>query len=477
MNFVIVGAGIQGIYAALRLRKKYPFASINLIDSANSIGGLYNSIQDPIAGTLDKGMHIVYETLNDEIDSTIDSALPQKEWLYLEGNRKDIAGVFHKGNLETQTPYINLTHLDEEVLTKSLGEIMQTFAHPVKPAIEYSSAFEYFKHRFGKTIASEVINPIINKLWKTTSLDMHPASTKLVLMDRICLFQEETVKNLMKSPRFKEILGYPNQLNLDLANRTSQKGRYPKKYGLSNLIAGFRKLLIENDINVHLNSFVESINFQDNVIKSITVRNKSGAKITLEAIKSVVWSAAIKALGSSLGLDLVNKNQLDPGLIQKYIYLLLDVNPSMNNIYYYYSLDPGTSTFRVTNYASYCPSAIKNIPELSDKKLYPICIEMHYSNDSCNIYDEAILRKAISELIATGAIKSESNIKFSRVVNIPSGFPLLTTNNCTLLSKDRAIIQELNLSNLILSGQIPEKGVFFLNETLLSLYDSLESIN
>ena len=61
-NIVIIGAGIPGIFSALYLSNLFPRKSIHIIESSSKIGGLYNSISDPIGGTFDKGMHIIYET-------------------------------------------------------------------------------------------------------------------------------------------------------------------------------------------------------------------------------------------------------------------------------------------------------------------------------------------------------------------------------------------------------------------------------
>ena len=91
-NIIVIGAGIPGIFSALYLSDIYKSHNIILVENSLNIGGLYNSIKNHEAGIFDKGMHIIYETCDEEIDNVIRSALPEEEWIFLEGNYKDIAG-------------------------------------------------------------------------------------------------------------------------------------------------------------------------------------------------------------------------------------------------------------------------------------------------------------------------------------------------------------------------------------------------
>lgn len=473
MNFSIVGAGLQGIYACLRLRKIYPDADIHLLEYGDKIGGLYNSFNIPVAGEFDKGMHIYYETLNSEIDSIFFSALPSTEWITLEGNRKDIAGVFHNNHLSTSTPYINLGQLTRAQLIQCMGEFMESFDTCLRSNEDYTSSYDYFKDRFGKSIADLVIEPVIKKLWKTSAVNMHPASTRLVLMDRICHFSEKSMQDLIKSARLREVLAYPEQLNLDLSKRTSQRGLYPKTFGLGSLVQGLQTLLNKSNIKVHLNTKVSSITHSNGKISSISCMGSLKQPFQIEDIERLVWCAPVGSLGRALGVQLTHKDEFDRPLAQKYVYFLIDEYPCMRDIYYYYSLQPNTSTFRVTNYAAYCPNAARLIQPLSPKKLYPICVEMHYTEEHQNNDDKLVISTAVQELIEARVINSQSTIRYSKVVSVPSGFPLLTIKNCNLFSSDRDAIGNLDLSNLVLSGQVPEKGVFFLHETLLNLHSAL----
>ena len=63
------------------------------------------------AGVFDHGMHLIYTTTNELIDKYIFECFDEEEWNILEGNSKDIAGVYYNGYLNTQSPYLDLNFL------------------------------------------------------------------------------------------------------------------------------------------------------------------------------------------------------------------------------------------------------------------------------------------------------------------------------------------------------------------------------
>ena len=134
----------------------------------------------------------------------------------------------------------------------------------------------------------------------------------------------------------------------------------------------------------------------------------------------------------------------------------------MGDLYYYYSFQKGMKTYRVTNYASYCPDAIRK----NDTKYpnsWPLCIELHYKEKEIN--ESLILKDAIEELITTGVIENKNDVLFSEVYSA-GGVPLLTKNNCKIASDAYFNLENLKIGNLLLGCQLPEKGIFFLHDVL-----------
>ena len=125
-------------------------------------------------------------------------------------------------------------------------------------------------------------------------------------------------------------------------------------------------------------------------------------------------------------------------------------------------------SYEVTNYAGYCPSAIRIHKGI---KAWPICIELHYKNKNPN--DKEILNDGISELLKTKVIQSSKSIIFSKVESA-GGFPLLTLRNCAYLQESNSL-ENLKLENLLMAGQAPDKGIFFLHDILKNIFELINN--
>ncbi|MBK16596.1 MAG: hypothetical protein CMK49_01075 [Prochlorococcus sp. SP3034] len=463
-NIVILGGGIPGIFSSLYLSKLYPNSKIHLIESSGQLGGLYNSFNDNEGGVFDKGMHIIYETCIEEIDKIIRECLSPNQWLFLEGNFKDVAGVFHNNFLETKSPYMNINSISRNKLNKCLSEFFKSLEHQAPSFKDCRNVFEFFEKRFGSSITKELIEPVIKKLWRTPSKKLHPSATRIVLMDRLQMFSEVASSDLMQSSNLRSRIAYPNQIKLDLKFRNSQRGLYPKKFGMSNLIAGMRSKLIDSNIIIHNKSKIHSIDKKDNVISSIKI-SKGASVEQIESIKLFHSTVSSSQLLPYFFLN-IGKSNFDKSLIQKYVFLLLDSPPNMDNLYYFFSFEKGSKIYRVTNYAAYCPSA-KRIHKNTNKETWPICVELHYKNKSPN--ERFVQKDAIKELLKHRIIKSQDQIIFARIESA-GGFPLLTLNNCKILEEKDLLLEKLNIKNLILAGQTPYKGIFFLHDILENIY-------
>ena len=232
-NIIIIGGGIPGIFSALFTAKNYPDSNIFLIESENLIGGLYNSINDSEGGVFDKGMHLYYETCNEEIDSIIRNCLKENEWHYLKDNYKDIAGVYYNGKLETNTPYLHINQVNKDHLKDCLSDFFLSLENEAPSFKTCNSVREFLEKRFGYSLTEELFEPVIQKLWRNHSSNLHATTTRLVLMDRISIFSEKATKDLMKSNRLKSRVAFPDQMKLDLSYRNKQAGLYPKSFAIS----------------------------------------------------------------------------------------------------------------------------------------------------------------------------------------------------------------------------------------------------
>jgi len=282
-------------------------------------------------------------------------------------------------------------------------------------------------------------------------------------MDRLRLFSKKATFDLMKSEFMRSRIAFPDQMELDLKFRNSQRGLYPKNFGMSNLIKGMEINLEKAGIKVHKNSDISSIEICKNNIKKVSIK-KNNSVIELDSIKFLHSTISSSKLLNLFGMD-NRKVKLDKSLIQKYVYLLIDAPPNMGNLYYFFSFQKGSKLYRVTNYSGYCPSAVRIHKSV---KAWPICVELHYKNE--NPGEKLILKDGINELLKTKVIKSSESIIFTKVVSA-GGFPLLTLRNCAHLKESNSLLENLNLDNLLIAGQAPDKGIFFLHDILKNIFE------
>ena len=464
---VIVGGGLSGLFSALLLSDRHPALEVHLVEKDAALGGGHGSFFDPEGGCFDHGMHLVFDSMVEEVDRHIRDAMDEKDWNILSGNRKDIAGIYHGGRLHEDSPYIDLRLLPEADRRDCIAGLLQTVADKPAPASECASAEEFFRRRFGAAVAGHVIVPVLRKLWRQESRNLDAMATRIVLMDRVLLFDAPAMTDLMKAERIRSRIGFPKQMELALDYKNSQRGYYPKKYGMYRVIEAIGKKLAARGVHVHTQSEVQDIELAGGAVRRLRIAGAGSARV-LEDIALLHWTGPLFALAPKLGLQLPPA-RFDPPLPQVHVYFLLKQAPRLGELYSFYCFDPGYATFRVTNYASYCPDARR-----ADGS-WPVCAELHF--DPGGTPDPAqCVRLATEELIRMGIIGGATDIAFATAVPAKIGFPMLTHNNAKNLAAVRERVEGLRIGNLLTAGLAPERGIFFLHDVLEQNYNGITNL-
>jgi len=245
-SFVIIGGGLPSLLFAYLLNQSNPSKTIVIIESSNQVGGLFKSTQNRLGDTFDQGMHIYYETEIAEVDEAFLGILPSEEWHYLEGNRKDIAGIFYNGKLQQNTPYPDLRdHSEEEKLA-----FMQSLFQPIEKKIfqDHGNVSDLLISHFGELIASEIFEPILKKLYGLGGKQLDPLAFRLTAINRIALFNGQVADDLMKSDYLRARIAYPDQLKLPFVRESRSRGVYPKSFGFGKVINRLTEKLLERDV-------------------------------------------------------------------------------------------------------------------------------------------------------------------------------------------------------------------------------------
>lgn len=463
---LIVGGGISGLFAALLISNKYPSYSIVIAERAAELGGLYSSFRTPTHGFFDHGPHLFYDSGVDEVDRQIRDILPDSDWICLSDNRKDIAGIYHNGYLQTYSHYPDIRRLDSEVRRQCFADFFQNLGEVGAQDLRIQSAEDYFKLRFGNNIAEMIIEPILQKMWGRSGQDLDPIAAKIVSMDRVILFDKEVMPDLMASKLIQQRLAYPDQLALPLGHRVSKQcGFYPKKFGLIGVISAIRRELANRGVKIITGATLGDLELQDGDIVSATIGTTEQV-LTLSDIHLVHWTAGLVPLARQLGVQLP-QTAPNPGRKVVFANLFLRSPPNMGEIYYFYCYDSGYKTFRVTNYSSYCPDAGSHGGN-------PISIELHLEpSDAMSM--EGAADVAASEMLRLGVVESPEQIVYRNAEASSGAMPAPTLAGKKLIVALASAIEERKPLNLTQGGPSPDKDLFFLHDVLADSYKTLLS--
>ena len=162
-NTVIVGSGISGLLCALILCRQGEGQNIIIVEKNNELGGLLGRFHYDEWGDFDYGPHNLLETGIEELDKLLFNLLPESEWQFLEGSRRDLAGVYFNGVLQKHTPYIDLRNLDQDDYHACLVDLLEHLDQPIINEIDATqlTAYEYAVGRFGELVAKKTIIPAL----------------------------------------------------------------------------------------------------------------------------------------------------------------------------------------------------------------------------------------------------------------------------------------------------------------------------
>ena len=292
-SFVIVGGGLPSLVLAhlLHVSKNNP-RPVLVVEKSSQLGGQFRSEANLNGKYFDLGMHIYYETGFEEIDSVVRSLLPDEGWNFLEGNRRDIAGIYFDGSLQVNSPYpdVRKTIGGSEGVSRYFLDLSSTLEARGTLAEEGDTALEVLTSRFGPLLAKEVFAPILEKLYSTNASMLHPLATRLTKMDRVVLFDEITTSELMKSHEFRKRIAYPSQLTLPDVRTSNYRGVYPKKFGFGSVVELLTSRLRDMGVEFMTNTTVTEVCSEiGGRVSSLRLTNEE-EDLMIEVGEGLVWS-------------------------------------------------------------------------------------------------------------------------------------------------------------------------------------------
>jgi hypothetical protein len=310
-----------------------------------------------------------------------------------------------------------------------------------------------------------VFVPIFQKLYLTHLRDLDSFALKLNVVNRVAMYDAEAMEDLMKSAGVRARLCYPDQLTMPNYRTDPQRGIYPNQFGMLRVMEKFRADLEKEGVRFMISSGVSNIEVKDKEVTAITVTGKDGVAETLP-VKEIFWTAGLPTLAQGLKIDTsdlkYDRRLTDPW----YVNFIFDKKPDTGTLYHFFVFDKGFRSFRVTNFTNYCPGV-----EGSGK--YPVSVEF-WAEDGDPKDPEQILELAKDELYRFGIVDSSYKILFSKAEKaMGGGFPLPSIRNVKAMEAISQRIKDQGLKNVIPTGVLSEKKVFFIKDVLVDTYQKV----
>ncbi len=456
-DIIIVGGGFPSLLMAKSLAIKKA-GNIRIVEIGPEVGGQFRSFEYP-EGLFDQGMHIYYDTCDPQIDNLVYDILSENEWNVLEGNKKDIAGIFFHSKLQADTPYPDLRTVPADEWKRFVGDLMWEIKQRSYEKAE-ATAFDFFKNRFGSSLTEKIYRPLMKKLFHSELEDLDLLATKLLALNRVALFDVDEMADILKSDQLRAVICYPDQMNLPALRTNNQRGLYPRYFGFSRVIQKLVDDLKSMGVAIETRSQVAGLNIENNKIASIIIEGAGNRMSYSDPL--VIWSAGLPGLSKSLGIEVP---KLETKGSSYFVNLGFSHQLETKGLYYFYCFDGGHGTYRLTDYSNYCPDAHKQLG------FYPVCLEYWPSSP-----DEVINEQLVfNELKSFNVMKSNNELVWMKIEkNHGAGFPLPTTSNVLKINKMRMEVQNKNLENLILTGTLSGPDIFFVKDVLLDAFKKLK---
>ena len=458
---VVAGGGITGLIAAVYLAERGH--EVVLAEREPEIGGLLRAFDHGEWGRFDYGMHTMFETGIAELDAFLLGLLPAAEWDFSAANSRDLAGVFIRGRLQRNSPYADLRDAPAAEHARFTAEIMERSGAGSPPLPSGATAAEYFERRFGPAIATKVFEPAMRKLYRRPGADLSALAARIVPMDRVLLWgEEEALARTADDASLRAVVGYPEQRTLPLSRSSGRRTFYPRCYGMYRVVEALERRLLAARGRIAVGCEIGGLEVAGGAVRCLELRRATATE-RIAAVALLVWTAGLPALAKLAGVPLPGCP--DPASVTSIVCIATEAPLDVGDLHYYYSFEPGTSTYRVTTPAGYCSGAARNGGE-------PATVEL-LLDPAAGVTVEQAERLALTELRATGALAAENRVLFCRAEHLKAGFPLPSARNAALTDALRDVVTALGLGNLVTAGVLASPGVFFQTDVSADLWRKL----
>lgn len=452
---VVVGGGLCGLFTALALCERGLGERVVLVERDAELGGLLRSYHYPEAGWFDYGTHYMAESGIAEVDRLLQGLLPDGEWNYLAGNRRDLGGVYFNGTTQFHTPYPDLRSLPEESLRRCVADFfLHLNRNPTVPA--HGSAADVATALFGEEVVRTVVDPVLRKLYGKPAAELTPLALRITPLGRVAFLDEAVVEQLTAPPLLRERVAYTEQRALPAERASGKASYYPRSGGMYRFIEAAEARLAAAGVQIWKDAQLTTLSTDRGRLEEVEVQTADGTRQV--PLEHLYWTVGLVPLVKALGLALPPMTY-DPPRRTVIVNLLLDAPLALGDLFYCYFYDAPLHSFRVANYINYCPDAVREAG-------VPVSVELLVDDASDRA---ALVALAVDELRQTGLL-TDQTVRFARAEVLAQGFPMPSMRNAAAMEAVRSLLDAHAYGNLTRLGIMSEEGVFFQSDVIDQVY-------
>ena len=449
MRAIVVGGGIAGILSAILLKRKYD--EVDLIELDSQLGGLLKSFTNERGQSFDQGSHFLRRTGISELDAilydTPGNVLDEKKWFTLHNLK---GGGFYRGELNSDTPFLDARRLPEDVYQKGFEELL-AMPRPEDHRVDFQNLDEQLRHLFGSVFTDELFTPILrDKFYGKELSDLTPDSHWLFGLSRIIASDSKKVRELKKSASLDRILAFHSSSE----GGSGEGSFYPREGGVGSWIIDLQTTLSKLGVKVRTGQFVQKIEHETGNIRSLTLSDSTRLNCD-----ELVWTIPTFHCMRAAGLQYETQSGPPSRLVTSLFHLSFDRN-FLTDVQYIQCHDPEFATSRVTLYSNF-----QSGQGLSE---YHLTVEVN-TLEQPDL--ERLEKRVIKELGDMHAIPRDARTLYRKSELLTGGFPVPTHEFVRTSTNQLNFVSE-SLKNVRFLGK-GRGSAFFMHDVLVEVYKTL----
>lgn len=431
-DYLIVGAGVSGLTAALTLKSVQRDANIIVLDAASEPGGLLRSLKFDSHPNLrfDLGTHIPELTPNQALNDLVFPEKVVKNWQKLTELK---VGNFFNNQLNQQSQFLNLRK-DDVIFCQALVELLQT--NPAE-MMDFTNLQDFLIARYGQTLTQKLFKPLMLKMTAKDIKDLIPQTINFYGLARIALGNRQIGLNLKKIPHLDQALAF---------NQDSEKPRqstwvYPGEQGVGEWVKTLYQQCLDSGVKFEFNQRVkQAVKLGD----GYQLKLESGAQITADKL---IWTLPFyKGLSGGQQTRFVSRSIA--------IYHFISQEAPNTSCHYIYCQQAEMHSYRLTFY--------DNVTPKQPEHPYRTTVEVIYDGEAPA---PIVIQQ---ELVEMGLFRLLESTELIGITKQPYGFPVPLVEQQQNQHRFFNDVATQN-SEVLFTGR-GRPGLFFTTDVLLDVY-------